>query len=165
MKIFEKCSFIDEVIECDYSCLASGFFNRVKALRQLTLFRADKIVQMVIFGRDGVHDYAALLPRSRESYSIETMNTLSEFPMPQAYKKIKKNFFNLLFTEVLDYDSSCTIRENEAKLLSIALKQKIYPGVANADFMEPLAPCQVSMSPFYLIVPGSESFSRCFPCW
>ena len=56
VKIFEKCSFIDEVIECDYSCLTSGFFNRVKALRKLTLFRADKIVQMVIDAMSSVID-------------------------------------------------------------------------------------------------------------
>ena len=56
VNIFEKCSFIDEVIECDYSCLTSGFFNRVKALRQLTLFRADKIVQMVIDAMSSVID-------------------------------------------------------------------------------------------------------------
>lgn len=159
-ELLRNCTYIDNLVVCDYSDLSSGIWNRIKEYRKITCYQAQKVILLPSLGRSGESDYLALLPPGKQHYAIETMNV---WPVEAAVREYRAHFFNFFYDFLLDYDKSCTVRENEARLLSFAMEEIIYPQKGSADHLGEFPPCQISECPYILVVPGSFAPGRRWP--
>ena len=159
-EILKECPYIDNLEVVKKDDFTSGIIRKLKAFRKITKYRAKKTVLLLSLGRSGEHDYAALLPKSKERYVLETAYAWKIMDKIQKYREI---FFNLFYTKTVAYDINKTLRENEAALLSEALKVKISPETGNVDFIDYQKINPVIETPFYIVVPGASNFTRQWP--
>ena len=159
-ELLRQCTYIDKLVVCDYSDLSSGIWNRIREYRKITCYWAQKVILLPSLSRSGESDYLALLPRGKQRYAIETMNVWS---VADAVREYRANFFNFFYDFLLDYNKACTVRENEARLLSFAMEETIYAQRGNINHLGEFPQCQVSERPYILVVPGSFAVSRQWP--
>ena len=152
-------SCFDNVIALSHASL-STFLNRVSAYRKITSFLPEKTILFNALGRSGEYDYMALLPRSRECYVLETMDS---WPVSSVNRKFRNLFFNRKYTAVVPYDVTQTLAFNEAALAQCAMKRVITPRLANSCYFYSLSPLKEVTAPFYIVVPGASDEKRQWP--
>ena len=97
-ELLRNCTYIDNLVVCDYSDLSSGIWNRIKEYRKITCYQAQKVILLPSLGRSGESDYLALLPPGKQHYAIETMNV---WPVEAAVREYRAHFFNFFYDFLL----------------------------------------------------------------
>ena len=159
-ELLKKFHYADNLVIAGNAEFSNGFFWRLKAFRKISAYRAEKVILLLSLGRSGEHDYAVLLARGKECYALETMYS---WDISEKLKNYRKLFFNLLYTQTVDYDINKTIRENEANLFSAAIKSNIVPKVCDVSAWSMPFPKSAIPSPYYIVVPGSSNKKRQWP--